>query len=389
MSGLSADEAVHRADGGHKLGAAKPSVLFVTNHPDMDASNRYRIYQFLPFLRAAGIECAVRPFTSPELFRLLKKPGAYARKSLLTVQASVRRLFDALASREYGLLFIHREAFPFGTPWMERICRRFNRRLVFGFDDAIYAGHQDAHIGIHPFLYKFKYGPHVDWTIRNSVHVIVGNDFLAAYARRLNPNVTVVPTVIDTQVFRPSEHPGGSKIRIGWMGSPTTSGYLYALQEVLKELVRRHPEELEIHFYGDPHVPRFTPGVFVHDFCLETEVQDLQSLDIGIMPLPDNEWTKGKCAFKAIQYMAVGMPTVASPVGMVRELIVDHHTGLLASSAEEWLQKLSLLIESKALRQQIGARGRKRVEEGFSLEVWGPRFARLLENVYAECCGGT
>lgn len=357
------------------------SVLFITNHPTEGGNTWFRIEQFFPYLHRAGFNCTVRPFSSPRLFSMLHRPGAYAQKIALTAAATLRRLADLPRARRFDLVYIQREAYPFGTPWPERLFHLCNKRLIFSFDDAIYARDESVDSLADGWLYRWKYGPSVNWVIRNSLHVIVGNRFLARYAEKLNSHVSVVPTVVDTDQFRPKDDSTPFPIRIGWMGTHSTSPYLRPLLPVFQELARTYQDKLEFHIYGDAEFPKFDRAV-IRDYRFDAQGKDFRSFDIGIMPIPDNEWTRGRCMFKAIQYMAVGIPAVASPVGMVDELIEDGKSGFLAQSPAEWLEKLRLLIENEELRRRIGQEGRKKIVQDFSLQVWAPRFAQLLREIY-------
>jgi len=357
------------------------SILFIGPYPPHNAGTMWRVCQFFPFLEDAGFVCTHRPFTSPRLYEIRHRHGGYAEKIALAAAASWCRVVDLTRARNFDLMFIEREVYPFGTPWGERLFHMFNRRLIFTFDDAIYAGHESLDFLPNGWLYRWKYGPGVNWVIRESLHVIVGNRFLARHARQFNPRVSIVPTVVDTDRFQPGHRSDVFPIRIGWMGSQSTSPYLRPLLPVFQQLASRYGEKIEFHIQGDPEFPKFDRAV-IRDYHFDPTGDDFRSFDIGIMPMPDNEWTRGKCGFKAIQYMAVGTAAIASPVGMVDELIEDGKNGLLAGSPSEWMEKLSLLIENEELRRRLGAEGRKKVEQDFSLKVWAPRFVELLRSIH-------
>jgi glycosyltransferase involved in cell wall biosynthesis len=358
-------------------------ILFLVAHPIDDASVRYRVHQFLPYLEGEGHDCAVWSFASPRLFRVLRSKGRWGTKVLETLRCSLRRLRQLADLSDFDLVVIHREAFPFLTPWMEKWVLLRHPKVIFSFDDAIYAGHDDVSGLNHPILYRLKYGRGVDEVLRRSLHVIAGNRILADYARRFNSHVSIVPTVVDCVQYpcKPARSNGNWPITLGWVGSRTTVPYLSLIEPALRSLARAHPGRLRFRFFGCPEYKLDVPDFESLPFRLETEVADLHSLDIGVMPLPDTVWTRGKCAFKAIQYMASGIATVASPVGITAEIIEDGVNGLLARSADDWLPALDRLVEDQELRSRLSRNARRTIEASYSLQGWGPRLVSLLEGL--------
>lgn len=359
-----------------------PKILFLTAYPIEDASCRYRVHQFVTYLERAGYDCTISSFATPALFRAFRTGGQLITKVRQTIYCSLRRLLKLPTISNFDLVVIHREAFPFLAPLVEKWVLRMHPRVIFSFDDAIYCGHGDVSALSHPFLYRIKHGSGYNDVIRSSFHVIAGNRILAEHAKRFNPNVSVIPTVIDCQQFwykrvRLADQP----ITIGWIGTRSTVSYLEVLEPVLQELAKRNPNRLRFRIFGAPEYTPTLPDCQSLPFNLDREAEDIRSLDIGLMPLPDTEWTRGKCAFKAIQYMASGVPTVASPVGVTTDLIQHNVNGLLANSPGEWLQEIERLISALSLRQQLAACARRTVQEKYSLQVWGPEFASLITDI--------
>jgi glycosyltransferase involved in cell wall biosynthesis len=358
-----------------------PNVLFLTAYPIEDASCRVRVHQFSPYLETAGYRCTVSSFCTPELFAALRSPGRLGGKLLGAMQCGGRRLSQLLDLADFEILFIHREAFPFFAPAVENWILRRHQKVIFSFDDAIYAGHSDISALNHPTLYRWKHGRGYDDVIRRSAHVIVGNRILADYAGSFNRNVSIVPTVVDCRryLFRtPVSFP---PITIGWMGSRTTAPYLSIVEPALRRLAESKPGKVQFRFLGCPDYRPQLPKSCSLPFDLHRELDDLHSLDIGLMPLPDTEWTRGKCAYKAIQYMASGVPVIASPVGITTDLIQHGINGLLADSGEAWFQELSRLVHDVELRRRLALRGRRTVEQFYSLEKWGPRFVEIFDKL--------
>jgi len=360
------------------------SLLFLTPSPIESASERYRIYQFLPYLERAGFACTVRPFATRALHRAIQKERL-ASKLVLTPLCYLRRFFQLSTVSQYDALVVHRGIFPFPWPTLERMIARKHAKVIFDFDDAIHVGHQDIGTTKYPWIYKLKYGPGVNEILRSSTHVIAGNRTLADHALQFNSQVSLIPTVVDLDQYTYQPPRTSSDVlTIGWVGSRSTSPYLLELGPVLQRLSETYPGKIRFRIYGHPERILNLPNFSSLPFSLATEIADLRSIDIGIMPAPDNEWTRGKCAFKAIQYMALGIPTVVSPVGTATELVENNVNGFWARTPQEWFETLSQLVSDAQLRVRFSEAGRKTIESRYSLQAWAPRLTELLQQVLEE-----
>lgn len=359
-------------------------VLFLINHPVQDPSCRFRIYQFIPFLQSAGFECEVRPFSTPRLYQAVRGRGQYGVKIVETMRCTGRRLGDLRRLDDFDLIFIHREVFPFFAPMMEKLVLDRHRKVIFGFDDAIYQGHEKTSDLPHPLLYRIKYGRGIDEVMRRCALITPGSNTLAEYARQFNRNVSVVPTVIDLEQYAVREEGQGKEVVVGWFGSRSTSPYLSVVGPALKRLGEAYPNTVRFCFYGDGEYRSNLPNSRVIPFSVETEHEELGRIDIGLMPLPDNAWTRGKCSLKALQYMARGVAVVTSPVGMAADVIQHGVNGYWARNEEEWFRYLSVLVENAALRRQFALAGRETVEQSYSVQVWAPRLISLFDSVLNE-----
>src|SRR5262249_13055226 len=348
-------------------------ILFFVTHPEEDAGYRYRVQQFIPYLKKAGHNTVIWPFSTSRLYAALRSSGTFSSKVIDAMYCTLRRIVQLNSLSRFDLIVIQREVFPFFAPLMERWVLH-HPRVVFSFDDAIYAGHGDTAALNHPFLYRLKYTHGIDYVIRKSCHVIAGNRILASYARKLNRYVSVVPTVVDCSRYVPQPKRKGLPITIGWIGSRSTAPYLRVIEPVLRELAQARAGQVRFRFYGYPEYRPKLPNCESLPFRLESALDDLRSLDIGLMPLPDTEWCRGKCAFKAIQYMASGVAAVASPVGITPDIIQNDVNGLLASSTEQWFEALKLLVDHADVRVLLSQAARRTIEASYSLEVWGPKF---------------
>jgi len=285
-------------------------------------------------------------------------------------------MFDIIRLCRYSLVFIHRESCPFGPPIFEWLIYKAKKPIIFDFDDAIFLENFNP---VNNFYRFFKFPSKTKRIIRMSKAVIVANRFLKEYADKFNKNVYVVPTCIDIEKFNvPGKNNG--RLVIGWIGSPTTAPYLKIIFHVMQRLSWKYDFIFKIVGAGEEISIK---GVKVENFAwqLSKEVEDFKSIDIGVYPVPDTLWVYGKAGFKAIQYMSVGAPVVASPVGMIKEIIQDGVNGFLADSDEDWIKKLSRLIEDFQLRQRIGLNGRKSVEKKYSVSINAQEFIDIIKNV--------
>ena len=360
-------------------------VLALSPIPEEGAGCRFRIAQFIPYLESAGFEVTLQSLFTPEFFRLVYKPGQYLRKAITFAGLSLRRLGSLLATASrFDVVFIYREMFPLGPPLVERLLAARGRPpIVFDFDDAIFLPSVSE---ANRLISALKQPGKVSTIIRHSNHVIAGNDYLAAYARRFNDAVTVIPTSVDLSRFVPrlgSASGNGATsepLVVGWIGSPTTGQYLRMLTPVLQELSKRHAFVLRI---SGTALPVSIPGVRVDNtpWTLGREVELFNTCDVGVYPLPDDDWSKGKCGFKAIQFMACGVPVISSVVGVNREIIEDGVNGFLASTGEEWVRKLDRLLSDATLRRRFADAGRRTIQERYSLDVNAPKLAATLRAV--------
>ena len=359
-------------------------LLFLTPSPIESASERYRVYQFLPYLERAGFACTVRPFASQALHRAIQREQL-ASKVSLTPLCYLRRALHLSSISQYDAVVVHRGIFPFPWPALEKVIIRRSAKVIFDFDDAIHVGHQDIGSQKYPWIYKLKYGPGVNEILRHSSHVIAGNRTLADYALGLNSQVSTIPTVVDLDQYAYRPRPSSEEaLTIGWVGSRSTSPYLSAIEPALQKLSQMHPGKIRFRLYGHPERKLNLPDFESLPFSLATEIEDLRTIDVGLMPAPDNDWTRGKCAFKAIQYMALGIPTVVSPVGMATELVTHNVNGFWARTPEEWFTALDQLVCDLQIRKRFSEAGRMTVETRYSLQAWAPRLKELLLQLLEE-----
>lgn len=353
-------------------------VLALSPQPIEGAGCRFRIAHYIPYLNANGFDVELSPLYTNEFFRLVHKPGYIPEKAVNFTEFALRRLWSLQTLNDYDVVFLYREIFPVGPAWVERLMTKPGRPpVVFDFDDAIFLPSVSK---ANRMIEALKFPGKVADIIRYSTEIVAGNDYLAAYARQYNPAVTVIPTTVDTHAFTPVLHkqPDPRGLVLGWIGSPTTAEYLDPFVRVLQRLQSSgHRFVMRISGSGEPVA---IDGVSVDNlpWALAREIDLFRTCDIGVYPLPDDEWSKGKCGFKAIEFMACGVPVVAARVGVNKEIITDGVDGFLASSDDEWVEKLTRLMTDPELRVRLGAAGRRTIEERYSLQVRAPQLAAVL-----------
>lgn len=355
---------------------------------DTVPGQRFRIEQWEPLLRQQGVETTFAPFVCEELHNTLYKPGRTVRKAQLLMGALARRFRLLRNVCTYDAVFIFREAALLGPPVFERMIHRAGVPFVFDFDDAVFRMQEGG--SVNPLAKYVKNVGKTATTCRLASHVLAGNDYLADYARQFNSNVTIIPTTIDTEKYtltpatneptREAVNVNSDVPVIGWSGSYSTVQYLGILRSALTKLAKLERFRLRVIGSTDDF-PIEGIETETHAWRSQTEVVDLRGMDIGLMPLPDDEWTRGKCGLKALQYMALGIPTICSPVGVNSEIICDGENGFLATTEDEWVVKLRQLLRSAELRERLGRAGRRTVETEYSAAVHAPRVLRILESV--------
>jgi len=345
----------------------KGRILFAAVHPPGRVpSQRFRFEQYVPFLAEHGFSTTFAPLIRPEEYGVMYGRRGLARKAWIGARGLGRRASDVLRLRRYDIVVVQREAIQFGTALFERAVARSRPRLVFDFDDAIWLPNASLANSRLAWLKNAEKTPRI---IAAADMVFAGNEYLADYARQFNPAVRLVPTTIDTARYVPRARPRRDGVlTIGWSGSITTIPHFELLVPVLKKLRDRLGARVRFEVIGDPNYREPELGIVGREWSAATEVEDLERFDIGVMPLPDDEWSRGKCGLKGLQYMALAIPTIMSPVGVNPTIIADGENGLLASSEDEWLDKLTLLVESEDLRERLGRAGRETVEAAYSVE---------------------
>jgi glycosyltransferase involved in cell wall biosynthesis len=369
-------------------------VLALASYPAEAAATRYRLEQFVAPLAERGIRLTIRPFIDSNLFERLYRRKSWPLTAIGLMKSALLRPADVLAARQAEVVLIQREAMIFGPPVIEWLTTRLLKRpMVLDLDDATYVSYTSPTYG--GLGKAMKWFSKTDDLIRWATVVICGNRSIAEYVSSKGARARIIPTVVDTEVFRPASPPanaGGpdeasnrtnsSRLVLGWIGTHSTFPYLESIFPVLTDLAKDYDFRLKVVGAGKDEIT--VPGVEVENlrWSLEREVRDFQSIDIGLYPIDaslySGKWAAGKSGFKAIQYMAVGVPYVATPVGASKELGEVGVTHFFASSPEEWRNALAELIGNANKRKQMGAAGRCQVTKQFALPAQADKLAAVL-----------
>lgn len=343
-------------------------VLFLTKYGAAGPSSRYRVFQYLPMLEAAGVRCDV----SPLLGKRWLAAGWEGRRRFPPVASLLRRLGGLLTARRYDLIVVQKDLAPWMPPLFEMLLERSGVPIVYDIDDAVWLRYDGA-----PFSFLRGKIPRL---VAASDAVLAGNAYLREYARERGGEAILFPTVVDVDRYRPAG-PAGDRPIVGWIGSPATVCFLEMIAGALRAAASAGPFRLLV--IGAPGFS--LPGLDVEavPWSEDAEARELARCSAGIMPLPDTPWAQGKCGLKLLQYLAAGLPVVSSPTGGATDILTDGVDGIIARDGGGWRSGLQRILGDPAVAAGLGRAGRQTVERRFSLAVWAPRMREVLEAVAA------
>ncbi len=340
---------------------AKTKLHFLTKYTSLGASSRYRTLQYLPYLQEDQFEIKVSPLFNDDYLKALYSSG---RKPVFQAMTSyLKRFGEMLWQSNSAHVILENELWPYLPFFIEQGFLKKQKKLTLIYDDAIFH-HYDLSKNAYLQLNKNKIGE----LMKLADNVIVGNQYLADYVLDWNSNVQIIPTVIDERLYAQIKNYNKTtgKLKVVWIGSPATASYLYELEEVWNEPWIQ--ENIELTVIGAKSL-KINGNVNYLEWSETREVEEMQKCDLGIMPLPDSPWARGKCGFKLIQYMAAGLPCLASPVGVNTEIIQEGQTGFLPDTAEKWLECFKLFYKQPELIEVFGKAGRERAFEKYSIKA--------------------
>jgi len=350
-------------------------LLALTKYGSQAASTRQRFMQYQPALAAADIAVDYSPFfANDHLERLIAGRGV---SRLAVLRGYRRRLGTIIAARKYDALWVHYEIFPYLPGAMERLGKWAGRPIVVDYDDATFHTYDASPNSLVRRLLSHKLAP----LLRGASAACCGNAYLNDYAAQYCRRTIILPTVVNTDCYLPIVRDKAAPVVIGWIGSPSTWAFFRPLLPLLRELVEQFDVVIRVVGAGEAADRDRFPGLELVKWSEASEIAAVQAMDIGLMPLADEPWARGKCGYKLIQYMACGLPVVASPVGVNSDIVSDGENGFLASNIEAWRAALTTLIVNSALRRRLGKNSRERAERNYSLESQAPRLVDLFRSV--------
>lgn len=357
----------------------KRKVLLLCPYPEGVApGQRLKYEQYFSYLRSQGFEITVSPFFSRTAWDVLYQRGRFFSKARAVAAGYLRRLRDLARAPFYDGVYVFLHAVPFGGPGFEWVFRRCARRMIYDIDDLVYLG---ATSRVNRLASVLKSPRKYSFLMKNADHVITCTPYLDAHVRKFNERTTDISSTIRTDDYRPvNRYSNERPLVIGWSGSHSTVPYLRILERVLQRLARTDNFTLKVIGTGAFSIE----GVKVKPLPWreDTEVQELQEIDIGLYPLPDEEWVLGKSGLKALQYMALGIPTVATAIGANFRVIEHGVSGLLVSSELEWEDSLRRLLRDAGLRRRLGEAARERVVEKYSVTANQPVYLSVFQSVF-------
>jgi glycosyltransferase involved in cell wall biosynthesis len=358
------------------MASRRLQVLALPRYGPAGASSRYRFYQFIPLLGQAGIDVTVSPLL-PDQYVLDLYSGRPRRPGMIAA-ALTRRLLNLLREGSHDLLWIEGELFPWLPALAESLMGARTRPYVVDYDDAIFHRY-----GLHKSISVRRFlGEKIDKVMRGAAAVVAGSPYLFEHARAVGAStVVLVPTVVDMRQYDPLPQRPAQSFTMVWIGSPSTQNYLKSIEPALAEVSH---EGARLKAIG------VSPDFNLKDVVLErlrwteaTEARMLSDADVGIMPLTDDPWSRGKCGFKLVQYMASGLPVVASPVGANTSIVLDGISGFLAADLPSWVASLRALRADARRRSAMGMAGRRRAEQLYSVEAAFPQLVDVLRRAAA------
>jgi glycosyltransferase involved in cell wall biosynthesis len=355
-------------------------IVFLTKYDRKAASSRYRFMQYIPFLESHGIDCTVSPLFDDYFLSYLYKNGKRRFRDIARGLARRLKAITRIILHRNVVVVIQTEAVPFFPAIPERLLSLIGIPYVLDYDDALFHQYNRHRVG----LVRWLLGKKIARIMQGAELVVAGNRYIADYARQVGARwVEIIPTVIDLDRYpsRPAIHPENHLFTIGWIGSPSTSRYLTMIAPALAEVCSNGRGRVVLIGSDKVDLPGVPAEILPWDET--TEVNLIQSFDVGIMPLPDEPWERGKCGFKLIQYMACGLPVIASPVGVNVE-IVEVGSGFLPVDHAGWVEALNLLRDNSEMKRVMGLRGRQIVEQRYCLQVTAVKLSQLLLDVIAH-----
>jgi glycosyltransferase involved in cell wall biosynthesis len=349
-------------------------ILALTRYGRLGASSRLRTYQYLSFLKKHGIEVEVMPLLDDEYIRDLY--SGKGRQRVKIFKAYLHRIKYLFKAKRFDLVWIEKELFPFLPAWGEVMLNTLRVPYIVEYDDAIFHNYD-----LNPNrLVRFFLRTKIDQVMKRAAVVVVGNDYLGNRARQAGAKrVEYIPTAVDLERYKVIPKKSEAPFTIGWIGSPATAEYIQLVQPALSEIFK--DGQTRVALVGSGPIELSDVPVEILSWTEESEVAAIQNFDVGIMPLPDEPWERGKCGYKLIQYLACGRPVIASPVGVNKQIVEHGVNGFLVGDITDWISALKELRDNAPLREAMGRAGRCKVEKQYCVQVTAPHLAEIFLSV--------
>lgn len=351
-------------------------IAFIVPYPkDTAPSQRFRLEHYLHILKEKGIDFDYFSFLRQKDFEILYNKAYYFQKTFAVLLGFFKRFLLLFKISKYDYIYVLREASPIGPPFFEFIVAKILRKkLIYDFDDSIWLANTSTNNKI---IANIKWHQKVENICKWAYKVSVGNEYLENYALQFNTNVYIVPTVVNTEErHNQIQNHDTNKPNIGWTGTHSTMVYLEEIVPTIKQLEQKYDFDFVVISNKKPiwnlKSLKYIP------WSAESEIKDLLQFHIGIMPLKKDKWSEGKCGFKAIQYMSLGIPAIVSPIGVNTKIVENNINGLVAESEKEWYESLERLITNKKLRKQFAKEARKQIVENYSVKSSEQKFLALF-----------
>jgi glycosyltransferase involved in cell wall biosynthesis len=354
-------------------------IAFIVQHPKgISPGQRFRFEIWEPILNDAGFEICTYSFFDYNTSKVLYQNGFLLKKTFGLLRGFYRRVILMFIIGKFDFIFLQREFTPLGPPFFELLITRiYKLKIIYDFDDAIWITQKSIPTNI---FSKFKCEWKIKYLCKWAHKISCGNNYLGEFAKTYNRNVIVMPTCVDTtNTHNIGKSNYGSDFPIvGWTGSHSTLPYLDLILPTIKRLQSDYKFGFIIICDRDP-LPDIKNYQFIK-WNSTTEISDLLKIDIGVMPLTKDEWSKGKCGLKIIQYFALGIPAIASSIGVNSEIIDNEINGFLCTTEAEWEKAFISLLTSSSLREKMGKSGREKVEQFYSIKSQKSKFISLFDS---------
>lgn len=356
----------------------KKKILIICPHPVGYApGQRLKYEQYFDIFRENGYKITVSPFMSASFQKIVYKKGKIIQKIFWTLYGYCKRMYDLFRIRRFDIVYVFLWVTPFAPPIFEKLTRLLAKKMIYDIDDLVFLNPPSS---TNPLVHYLRSSRNHISLMKSADHVITCTPYLDNFVRKYNKNTTDISSTVDTDMYTPKiDYSGNGKLIIGWSGSHSTSKYLHLLDSVFQKLAQAHQFKLLV--MGDKDFKIEGVEVEAMEWNKAYEIEVLKRFTIGVYPLPDEEWVLGKSGLKAIQYMALGIPTIATAIGANFRVIENKVSGFLVINEEEWLQKLVELIDNESLRKYIGENGRKRAESLFSIRSNSSKYLDVLNKV--------